>query len=53
MFAIKSNPPKGFTNPDKFSPEFNNFVNKCLTLDPCKRPNALELLNDPFICKYL
>lgn len=51
MFVIKSNPPKGLTNPDKWSTEFNNFVKRCLTVDPKRRPTAKELLLDPFIAK--
>ena len=50
MFAIKSNPPKGFTHPEKMSEEFNRFVKKCLTVDPSKRPNASDLFHDSFIC---
>ena len=49
MFVIKNNPPTGLTNPEQWSSEFNNFVSKCLTVDPQKRPNAQELLNDSFI----
>lgn len=37
--------------PEKWSPEFNNFVRKCLTIDPKRRPTAKELLLDPFIAK--
>lgn len=39
------------TLPEKWSPEFNNFVKRCLTLDPKCRPTAKELLLDPFISK--
>ena len=51
MFAIKNNPPQGLTDPEKWSPEFNAFVSRCLTVDPKKRPSAKELLQDPFIKK--
>lgn len=51
MFAIKNNPPQGLTDPDKWSPEFNNFVRRCLTVDPKSRPPAKDLLNDPFITR--
>lgn len=31
------------------SKELNNFVKKCIQIDPKKRSKASELLNDPFI----
>ena len=34
MFAISKAPAQGLTNPSKWSPEFNDFVKKCLTIDP-------------------
>ena len=37
--------------PEKWSPEFNNFVKRCLTVDQKRRPTAKELLFDPFILK--
>ena len=30
MNAIKRNPPKQLTNPERWSTEFNDFVKKCL-----------------------
>ena len=51
MFVIKKSPAQGLTNPDKWSPEFNNFVRRCLTIDSKRRPTAKELLLDPFIAK--
>ena len=51
MQLILTNPPKGLTNPSKWSKEFNDFVRVCLTLDPIKRPNAKELQKHPFILK--
>ena len=42
-------PPKGLTNPNKWSNEFNDFVKKCLILDKNKRPMADELLKHDFI----
>lgn len=51
MFVIKKSPAQNLTNPDRWSPEFNNFVRKCLTIDPKRRPTAKELLLDPFIAK--
>ena len=37
--------------PEKWSPEFNAFVARCLTVDPKRRPTAKELLIDPFMQK--
>ena len=49
---IITHPPKGLKNKEKWSNEFNNFVEKCLIYDPEKRPSAKELLQHPFILKY-
>ena len=49
---IITHPPKGLKNKEKWSPEFNNFVEACLTYDPEKRPSAKELLQHPFILKF-
>jgi len=49
MFKIQKDPPQGLTEPEKWSHEFNHFVQRCLTVDPKSRPNAKELLLDPFI----
>lgn len=51
MFNIKKNPPQGLNLPNQWSPEFNNFVKRCLIIDPKERPNAKDLLMDPFIQK--
>ena len=51
MFAIQKHPPQGLTCPAKWSVEFNEFVGKCLTVDPKKRPTAKDLLQDNFIVK--
>ena len=40
MFAIQNNPPKELTNPELWSPDFNSFVRKCLTVEPSLRPTA-------------
>lgn len=37
--------------PRHFSPLLRNFLNRCLQVDPSKRPTAAELLNDPFILR--
>ena len=49
---IITHPPKGLKNKEKWSKEFNDFVEKCLIYDPEKRPSAKELLQHPFILKY-
>lgn len=53
MLYIPINPPKGLTCPESWSPEFNSFVARCLTVDNKQRPTAKELLMDPFIHKYI
>ena len=49
---IITHPPKGLKNKEKWSKEFNDFFEKCLTYEPEKRPSAKELLKHPFINKY-
>ena len=49
---IITHPPKGLKNKEKWSTEFNDFVEKCLIYEPEKRPSAKELLEHPFIIKY-
>ena len=49
---IISHPPKGLKNKEKWSNEFNNFVEQCLIYDPANRPSAKELIEHPFILKY-
>ena len=52
MFAIKKKPPQGLTERNRWSPEFNDFVSKCLQIDPDERPSSTELLRHAFILKY-
>ena len=52
MKHIVREPPKGLTNPEKWSKEFNNFVSLCLTVEADKRPNAKDLIKHPFILKF-
>ncbi|CAD8195459.1 unnamed protein product [Paramecium pentaurelia] len=52
MFAIKNNPPNSLTDQSKWSREFNQFVKRCLILDPKERPSTKDLLQDPFFQKY-
>ena len=49
MKKILNNPPKGLTKPELWSKDFNDFVRKCLTIDPDQRPTATQLLNHDFI----
>ncbi|KAN0041267.1 hypothetical protein ACTFIV_003804 [Dictyostelium citrinum] len=51
MIPNPSRPPPKLTEPDKWSPEFNDFLAKCLTRKPELRPSAEELLKHPFITK--
>lgn len=49
---IINKPPTGLTNPNHWSPEFNDFVSQCLTYDPELRPTAKQLLQHSFIKKF-
>ena len=49
MFMIPGKPPPSFSEPDKWSTEFIEFVSKCLVKNPEKRATATELLKDEFI----
>ena len=46
---IIKNPPRGLSEPDKWSFEFNDFIKKCLELDKNKRPFSDQLLKHDFI----
>lgn len=46
----KSDPPKLY-RPQRWSKEFNNFLERCLTKEPSLRPSADELLKHPFIAQ--
>jgi serine/threonine protein kinase len=48
MRIVKDPPPK-LRDPQRWSKEFVDFVERCLTKDPEHRPTAAELLNHPFI----
>lgn len=41
---IVRNPPPKLKEPSKWSPEFNDFLDKCLQKEPAARPSAEELL---------
>ena len=48
MFMIPSKPPPSFSEPDKWSSEFIDFVSRCLVKNPNNRATASELLNHEF-----
>ncbi|XP_066441018.1 myosin-IIIa [Eleutherodactylus coqui] len=49
LFKIPRNPPPTLRQPELWSPEFNDFINKCLTKDFEKRPMVSDLLEHAFI----
>lgn len=49
IFMIPTKPPPSFRNPDKWSPEFIDFVSKCLVKNPEQRVSAAELMQHEFI----
>jgi len=49
MFLIRKKPPQGLSDSNSWSPEYNDFISKCLIVEPSIRPTAKELLNHPFI----
>jgi Protein kinase domain/P21-Rho-binding domain len=51
MFLITTKPPPVFKNRSRWSPEFNDFLSRCLVLNPSKRACATQLLAHPFLEK--
>jgi serine/threonine protein kinase len=51
LFLIPTKSPPTLSEPEKWSDEFNDWVQQCLQKDPDDRPTAKELLNHPFIRK--
>jgi len=49
IFVIPHRQPPTLTEPDKWSPNFRDFVAKCLNKNPADRPTAAELLKHPFL----
>ncbi|XP_063217948.1 serine/threonine-protein kinase 3-like [Bacillus rossius redtenbacheri] len=49
IFMIPTKPPPSFRQPDKWSPEFIDFVSSCLVKSPEERASASELLQHDFI----
>jgi len=44
IFMIPTKPPPSFRDPDRWSPQFSDFVSKCLVKNPEQRTGAKELL---------
>nr|CCX34980.1 Hippo [Blattella germanica] len=49
IFMIPTKPPPSFREPDQWSPEFIDFVSRCLVKNPEERATATELLHHEFI----
>ena len=45
LFNIPNKPPPKLSSPDKYSPEFKDFIAQCLIKDPEQRPTAEQLLH--------
>lgn len=52
IFMIPTKPPPSLREPSKWSPEFLDFVNRCLVKNPEERPSATQMLDHDFISKY-
>ena len=54
MKRLEKNPPdiKEMINVEEYSKYFIDFLDKCLQIDPNKRPSASELIEHEFIKKY-
>jgi serine/threonine protein kinase len=49
IFLIPARDPPTLKEPSNWSDEFNNFITKCLSKDPKKRPSAFDLSDHPFV----
>ena len=49
LIKIRDSPPRGLSNPEIWSYEFNDFVSKCLNFNKYERPTCEELLRHDFI----
>lgn len=49
LFQIPARDSPVLEHPSKWSPEFNDFIAKCLEKDPKKRGNCSDLLKHPFM----
>lgn len=52
LFLIPRNPPPRLKQLKKWSPRFINFIDRCLTKDPTRRPTSDELLRHPFVTEF-
>jgi len=53
LMLIPRNEPPKLKEPTKWTPEFSDFLSKCLQKDPANRPTADQLLKHPWIEKGL
>jgi len=51
IFIIPHRPAPTLQDPSKWSPEFTDFLKKCLCKDPGERPTAQQLLSHPFVTR--
>lgn len=51
IFMIPTKPPPSFRDPDRWTPEFIDFVQKCLVKNPEQRSTASALLQHEFILR--
>ena len=49
LFLIASEPAPRLAQPQRWSPSFVSFVERCLDKDPTQRDNAADLLEHPFL----
>lgn len=49
IFMIPTKPPPSFRQPDRWTPEFIDFVSLCLVKNPEERATATDLLQNKFI----
>lgn len=49
IFMIPQKPPPSFNKPDQWSPQFTDFVSRCLVKNPEERAIASQLLQHEFI----
>eukprot|EP01119_Soliformovum_irregulare_P006764 TRINITY_DN19190_c0_g1_i1.p1 TRINITY_DN19190_c0_g1~~TRINITY_DN19190_c0_g1_i1.p1 ORF type:complete len:592 (+),score=172.37 TRINITY_DN19190_c0_g1_i1:121-1896(+) len=49
IFHIPKQPAARLKNEKQWSPDFVDFIDKCLQKDPAKRATALQLLSHPFV----
>jgi hypothetical protein len=49
LFLITTSPAPTLKEPEKWSAHFNDFISKCLNLNPAERWSAKQLLEHPFL----